>query len=95
MPFISLHWFVPIYLGCLALIFTVAMHFIFRLCYDMPITAVQISGLVYYVRLVKVFIRLYSCQNMSIRVVYQGVNLLLKAYDTNLYLLHINVDLGI
>jgi hypothetical protein len=30
----------------------------------------QISGLVYYVRLVMVFIRLYSSQNMSIPVVY-------------------------
>ena len=56
---------------------------------------VQISGLVYYVRLVKVFIRLHSCQNMYIPVVYQGVNSLLKAYDTILYLLHINVDLCI
>jgi hypothetical protein len=55
----------------------------------------QISGLVYYVRLVKVFIRLYSCQNMSIPVVYQGVNLLLNTYDTDLYILHINVDLCI
>jgi hypothetical protein len=55
----------------------------------------QISGLVYYVRLVMVFIKLYICQNMSIPVVYQGVNSLLKAYDTNLYLLHINVDLCI
>ena len=45
---------------------------------------------------VKVFsIRLYSYQNMSIPVVYQGVNSLLKAYDTILYLLHINVDLCI
>ena len=55
----------------------------------------QISGLVYYVRLVNAFIRLYSCQKMSIPVVYQGVNSLLKSYDTNLYILHINVDLCI
>ena len=93
----------PLFFGCLALLFMAAMPFLFVLCHDMPITAavslfheeVQISGLVYYVRLVKVFIRLYSCQNMSIPVVYQGVNSLLKAYDTNLYLLHKNVDLGI
>jgi len=53
-----------------------------------------ISTLVYYIRLVKMLIRLQSCLNMSHSSDVLRCNSPTQTYDSIMYLQHINVDLG-